>query len=160
MQKISASGLTAEKMAKDMYAGFRLAELTQIMSDVYEGLVRDMYGHFDRALYAYKQDDKRRICLAIKQAKNAAGAFKAINRYTYHKAKEGKQEMLLAFSDHINDMILPFYPFGVQNPEKVKEYKKSFSDCLKRLVSLNETENKQYAEILSMCKDGFKKIGR
>lgn len=160
MQKISASGLTAEKMAKDMYAGFRLAELTQIMSDVYEGLVRDMYGHFDRALYAYKQDDKRRINLAIQQARNAAATFKAINRYTYHTAKEDEQEMLFAFSDFINDMILPFYPFGVQNPDKVKEYKKSFSDCMKRLVSLNETENKQYAEILSMCKDGFEKIGR
>ena len=75
MQKISASGLTAEKIAKDMYAGFRLAELTQIMSDVFEGLVRDMYGHFDRALYAYKQDDKRRINLAIQQARNAAATF-------------------------------------------------------------------------------------
>lgn len=160
MSKILTNHLTPEGMAKDLYAGFKLSELTQIVCDVFEGLVNDMYGHFDKAKYGYRQYDKMMILRGINYARQAASIFKSVNRYIYKEAGETEKNALMDFSDHINDMLLPFYPFGAQNPDKVKEYKKSFSECMKKLVSRNSVENEQYAEMKQRTLDAFKRLGK
>lgn len=160
MSNILTNHLTPDGMAKDLYAGFRLSELAQIVSDVFEGLVNDMYGHFDKAKYGYRQHDKMMILRGINYARQAASIFKSVNRYIYNEAGGDEKNALMDFSDHINDMLLPFYPFGVQNPDKVKEYKKSFSECMKKLVSRNPVEDEQYEEMKRRTYEAFKRLGK
>ena len=152
--------LTPEGMAKDLYAGFRLSELTQIVSDVFEGLVMDMYGHFDKARYGYAERDKMIIMRGIKMAKQAANIFHSVNSYIYKHAENEEKNMLMDFSDHINDMLLPFYPFGAQDPKKVEEYKRSFCDCMDLLVERNPVEDEQYAELHRRTFEAFKRLGK